>query len=85
MIKIKYLPFLIFFITEVKESGDVEEKFHEVMQDKKNKSKVGQTMKTKKENKYRHQLAERHRPLVQSACLVFLLFVIQSWNIAQSG
>lgn len=45
-----YLPFLVFFITEVEKTGYVEKKFNEVMQYQKNKSKMGQTIKTNKTN-----------------------------------
>lgn len=45
-----YLPFLVFFITEVEKTGYVEKKFNGVMQYQKNKSKMGQTIKTNKTN-----------------------------------
>lgn len=45
-----YLPFLVSFITEVEKTRYVEKKFNEVMQYQKNKSKMGQTIKTNKTN-----------------------------------
>lgn len=45
-----YSPFLVSFITEVEKTGYMEKKFNEVMQYQKNKSKMGQTIKTNKTN-----------------------------------
>lgn len=45
-----YLPFLVPFITEVEKTGYMEKKFNKVMQYQKNKSKMGQTIKTNKTN-----------------------------------
>lgn len=39
------LPFLILFITEIKQAGNVEKKFNKIMQHQKNKSKMIQAVK----------------------------------------